>query len=75
MTWSRKWADPVILIGVRVSDGALGAVGLYTTAEDANRAVVQREVPTGYYYSVMTPAMGSTGEFRKFNTADGADKR
>lgn len=57
-------ADPVILIGVRVEDGSLGAVGLYATADDAHKAVLSREAPTGYYYSVMTPALGTVGEFR-----------
>ena len=68
---------PVILIGVR-GDGTIGAVGLYRTAEDAGKAVHLNEVPSGFYYSVMTPKMGETmipRELAKFERAPEASPR
>lgn len=65
-------SDPVILVGVSVENGSLGAIGLYATIEDAHKAVIGREVPTGFYYSVMTPVLGTTGSFRKFIAASPA---
>jgi hypothetical protein len=60
--WPKAVSDPVVLIGVDLDCGSLEVVGLYENTEAAQAAVVQRQVPGGPFYTVMTPKLGSSLE-------------
>ena len=53
---------PVVLIGLD-RDGSLAVVGLYESAEAANKAVQSKEMPSALY-SVVTPTMNSYSTLR-----------
>ena len=66
--------DPVVLIGIGQETGDLRCVGLYATSEAAREAVHRGTLPSGCYWSVMTPTIGTVMQRRTFPKFDGRIK-